>query len=104
MTWHLSTQNKTDIRTYETPTHGGYYGSYNRYSRYNCWSCYPNTRTEVSVREYTEGTFIVDLIDPDIKQSVWRGVIQSKLKGEVVQEQEPYNEAARNMMASFPPN
>ena len=65
VSWHLATQQKTDVRTYETPAYGGYhgYGPYNRYSNYSCWSCMP-TRTEVSVQDYTEGTFIVDMIDP----------------------------------------
>jgi hypothetical protein len=47
LSWHLVTQHKTDVRTYETPTYGasyGRYGRYNRYSMYNCWSCAP-TRT-----------------------------------------------------------
>lgn len=105
LSWHLVTQNKTDVRTYETPAYGygGYYGSrYNRYSAYNCWNCRP-TRTEVSVHNYTQGTFIVDLIDPDMRKSVWRAVTQSKLKGEPSQEQADYNAAATVIFAGFPP-
>ena len=59
LTWHLATQNKTDVRTYQSASvgYGGYgghgrYGGYNRYSAYNCWSCSP-TRTDVSVSNYT---------------------------------------------------
>jgi hypothetical protein len=107
ISWHLSTQNKTDVRTYQSPSYGyggygGGYGGYNRYSGYNCWSCSP-TRTEVSVKEYTEGTFIVDIIDPAARQSVWRGVTQSKLKGDQDEQQEGYNEAATVIFESFPP-
>jgi hypothetical protein len=107
LSWHLVTQNKTDVRTYETPAYGagyGYsrYGYYNRYSAYNCWSCTP-TRTEVSVQNYTQGTFIVDMIDPKMKKSVWRGVTQSKLKGKHSEDQGKYNEAATAIFASFPP-
>ena len=103
--WLLVTQHKTDVRTYETPTYGagyGRYGRYNRYSMYNCWSCAP-TRTEVSVRNYTEGTFIVDMIDPKMNKSVWRGFTQSRLKGNQSEDQGKYNEAATAMFASFPP-
>jgi hypothetical protein len=107
LSWHLATQDKTDVRTYQTPAYGyGYgYGSYNRYARYNCWSCMP-TQTEVSVQEYTEGTFIVDLIDPQLNQSVWRSTIQSKLKGKEKTEgqQERFNAAADAIFATFPPN
>lgn len=107
VSWHLVTQHKTDVRTWETPAYGGYggygrYGRYNRYSAYNCWSCAP-TRTEVSVQNYTQGTFIVDMIDPRMKKSVWRGVTQSRLKGETSQDQGKYNDAATVMLASFPP-
>ena len=103
ISWHLVTQNKTDVRTYQVPDYGygGHYG-YNRYSRYNCWSCTPY-RTEVNVQNYTQGTFIVDMIDPELRQSVWRGVTQSKLKGQGNEEQASYNEAAVVIFESFPP-
>ena len=103
LSWHLATANKTDVRTYPSgPSYGYGYGPYNRYSRYNCWSCGPS-QTEVSVQNYTEGTFIVDMIDPQMQQSVWRGVTQSRLKGKQEQDQSVYNEAATVIFASFPP-
>jgi hypothetical protein len=103
VSWHLATQHKTDVRTYETPAYGAYgYGPYNRYSMYSCWSCMP-TRTEVSVHDYTEGTFIVDMIDPGLRKSVWRSVVQSKLKGKVETDQGKYNAAAERILADFPP-
>ena len=105
VSWHLVTQNKTDVRTYNSPSYGGYYGGYggyNRYSRYNCWNCAP-TRTEVSVKNYTEGAFIVDMIDPALKQSVWRAVTKSKLKGKAEEDQGKYNEAAAAIFVAFPP-
>jgi hypothetical protein len=104
ISWHLVTQHKTDVRTYETPTYGASYGygRYNRYSMYSCWSCAP-TRTEVSVQEYTQGTFIVDMIDPEMRKSVWRGVTQSRLKGKHAEDQGKYNDAATAIFASFPP-
>jgi hypothetical protein len=113
LSWTLDTQNKTDVRSYQTPTmgmgmgmgrgYGGYYGGYNRYSAYNCWSCAP-TRTEVSVQNYTQGTFIVDLIDPALKKSVWRGITQSRLKGQHSEDQGKYNAAATAIFATFPPD
>ena len=102
VSWHLVTQDKTDVRTYETPSMGvgyGRYGGYNRYSMYSCWGC---SQTEVSVKNYTEGTFIVDMIDPKLKKSVWRSVIQSRLKGEPQHDQDKYNAAADRILADFP--
>lgn len=105
LSWHLITQHKTDVRTYQTPSYGmgyGGYRGYNRYSAYNCWNCSP-TRTEVSVQNYTQGTFIVDMIDPGMGKSVWRGVTQSRLKGKHSEDQGKYNEAATVIFATFPP-
>lgn len=106
LSWHLATEEKTDIRTYETPQFSGFYGAgfypYNRYSMYSCWNCM-NTRTEIDVREYTVGTFMVDLIDPELKKSVWRSVTSSRMKGNFKQDQDKYDAAAVRVMAAFPP-
>lgn len=107
LSWHLVTEAKTDVRTYETPVMTGAlyapgFHPYNRYSRYSCWSCMP-TRTEVSVRDYTLGTFIVDLIDPALGKSVWRSVTSSRLKGQFERDQDKYDAAAAHVLAAFPP-
>ena len=104
LSWSLFTQEKTSVQTWNTPnvSYAGYYSRYNRYSGYNCWNCLAN-QTEVTVSNYTEGTFIVDLIDPTLKRSVWRSVIQSRLKGKIGTDQDKYNEAAAAIFASFPP-
>ena len=104
ISWTLILNDKTDVRTYQAPASGmnmGYnrFGGYNRYSMYNCWSC---TQTEVSVKNYTEGTFIVDMISPELKRSVWRSEVQSRLKGEPSHDQDKYNAAAERILASFP--
>ncbi len=101
MSWHLVTQHKTDVQTWNSPSYG-FYGPYNRYSRYNCWSCMP-MQTDVTVRNYTDGTFIVDLIDPEMGKSVWRGTTHSRLKKEPSSNQADYNEAATVIFAAFPP-
>ena len=105
ISWTLILNDKTDVRTYQTPATGmnmdySRFGGYNRYSMYNCWSC---TQTEVSVKNYTEGTFIVDMIDPELRKSVWRGVTQSRLKTDQLVDQTKINDAATAIFASFPP-
>jgi len=105
ISWHLATEEKTDVRTYSTGMSGGYgaygYGGYGRRGGYSCWDC---GGTEVRVKQYTQGTLIIDIIDPELKQSVWRSVVQSKLKGEASQNQQDYNTAALRLMADFPPH
>ena len=92
MIWHLVTQEKTDVR------------SYNSASYYNCWRCGPNV-SDVSVRQYTQGTLIVDMIDPVRNRSVWRAVIESRLKSQPDPEKSAQNrrEAASAIFADFPP-
>lgn len=97
LAWHLVTEEKTDVRTWNTPAYG-----YNRYSAYSCWRCAP-VHTEVTVNQYTQGTFIVDLIDPGMRKSVWRAVIQSRLRKEPSTDQARYNETATAIFATFPP-
>jgi hypothetical protein len=93
LSWHLVTREKTDVR------------SYNSMSYYNCWMCGPSV-SDVSVRQYTEGTFIVDMIDPMRNRSVWRATIQSRLKAQPDPEKAAENRAAaaRAVFAEFPPS
>lgn len=92
VSWHLVTHEKTDIR------------SYNAYSAYNCWRCGPPV-SDVNVRQYTEGTFIVDLIDPLRNQSVWRSTIQSEMRSQPDPERaaDIRAKAAKAVFAAFPP-
>jgi len=91
LVWHLVTQEKTDVR------------SYNSASYYNCWRC--GSSPNISVRQYTEGTFIVDMVDPARNQSVWRSTIQSRLKSkpDIEKAQQRRQEAVRAIFAGFPP-
>lgn len=92
LTWHLVTDERVDVR------------SYNSMSYYNCWMCGPSV-SDVSVKQYTQGTFIADLIDPERNKSVWRSTIESRLKANT----DPganaarREEAARAIFAGFPP-
>ena len=90
--WHLVTQEQTNVR------------AYNSTSYYRCWGCGPSV-SDVSVRQYTQGTLIFDLVDPQMRKSVWRGVMQSKLddKRKAEGQQERFNEIATVMLKNYPP-
>jgi hypothetical protein len=92
LTWHLVTQEKTDVR------------SYNSMSAYNCWRCGPAV-SDISVSQHTEGTLIVDMVDPTRGQSVWRSTVQSRLKSKVDAQdsQALREEAGRALFVEFPP-
>lgn len=93
MTWHLVLQQRTDVRAYNSSAY------------YNCWRCGPSV-SDVTVQEYTEGSFIVDMIDPARNRSVWRSVIQSRLREQPDPSgsAERRTEAARAIFAAFPPS
>ena len=67
---------------------------------YNCYNCM--NQTDVRVSEYTQGTFIIDMIDPDENASVWRSVTQSKPKDATIRDQAALDSAAMRELAGFP--
>ena len=94
LTWHLVTQEVTDIRTYNTMSA--------RYTR--CWQCPPGTSQNVRVRQFTQGTLIVDLIDPERQISVWRSILESRMRDRSAEEAEKARrEAAMAIFDGFPP-
>ena len=102
LSWHLNLMDKTDVKTYNSPSYGATvgYSRYNRYAMYSCYNCM--NQTDVRVSEYTQGTFIIDMIDPDENASIWRSVTQSKLKEETIRDQAALDSAAVRVLAAFP--
>ena len=103
LSWHPNLMEKTDVKTYNNRSYGASvdYSRYNRYAMYNCYSCM--NQTDVRVSEYTQGTFIIDMIDPDENASVWRSVTQSKLKDETIRDQAVLDSAAMRVLAASHP-
>lgn len=91
LTWHLITQERMDVRSYNTSI------------RYNCWNC--SGGTNLRVTQFTQGTFIVDLIDPVRLQSVWRSTFESRLRDQPDPDRAEENRraAAAAIFAEFPP-
>jgi len=95
LTWHLVTQERTNIRTYNSMS--ARYGS--------CWQCAPMSSDSVRVTQYTRGTLIVDLIDPARMQSVWRSILSSRMRdmSNPVEAEEIRRTAVEAIFAEFPP-
>ncbi|RLA56170.1 MAG: DUF4136 domain-containing protein [Gammaproteobacteria bacterium] len=89
LTWHLVTKERTNVNSYDTS------------SRYNCWNC----RAGPADIYVTQGTFIVDMVDPVGLQSVWRSVFESRLSGQPNAAEAEANRrgAASAVFARFPP-
>jgi hypothetical protein len=92
VSWHVVAQEQSNLR------------EYNAQSYYQCWRCGPAIST-TTVESFTEGTFVVDVIDPTLSKSVWRGVMKGRLAGikNVDVQQSRFDTAAREMFARFPP-
>ncbi len=60
---------------------------------------------ESYVREYTQGTLIIDVIDAKTEQLVWRGMAQAEVHeaSSPDQRQKRINEAVKKILANFPP-
>ncbi len=71
LNWHLVTRERTSVRTYSHNTTPPLH--------WHCWYCGPWMSTQVSMDEYTEGTHILDMIDPARKEGVWRAVVSVPL-------------------------
>jgi len=91
LSWLLITENRTDVRAYNSAAY------------YQCWGCGP-AMSDVSVRQYTQGTLIVDLVDPQLNQSIWRSVVQSRLNNRPALEgqQQRFNQVAERLLEGFP--
>jgi hypothetical protein len=73
LNFYVSTQEKLDVRQVPAPGWGGFYGY--RYGLYGVWYGY-----DTEVRQYTEGTLAVDVIDTRKKQLVWEGAVVGRVR------------------------
>ena len=92
VSWHVVVKEQSNLR------------EYNAQSYYQCWRCGPAISSTSTVT-YTEGTFVVDIIDPVLSKSVWRGVMRGRLAelGNAGSQQASFDKAAEEMLARFPP-
>lgn len=88
---HLSLANKVDVQTMQT---------YYPYSWY-----YPYRGFQTRVKEYEEGTLIIDIIDAKTEKLVWRGWATKRLKKNPSNEesQETIKKIVTEILAQFPP-
>jgi len=65
---------------------------------------YPLDR-DISVQQYTQGTLILDFVDPKTKQLIWRGTAQGVVDPGSSPEtkEEKVNEAVSRILEKFPP-
>lgn len=92
--YHLGTKDKVNVRPW------GYgYGSYGRY-----WGGYWGYEG-VSVYQYEEGTLIIDFVESNSKNLLWRGAAKSVVDDAKTPEERDkmINEAVQKILNNFPP-
>jgi hypothetical protein len=101
--YHVSLDRRQSVQTLNSyygygPGWGyGYGSSY----RPGYWAGAP----EAYVYEYEEGTLILDIVDPENKELMWRGSAQDEVhfKSTPGEDRAQLNEAVHKMLEKFPP-
>ena len=70
---------------------------------FNSWGM--GMRTETQVRDYEEGSLLVDFVDPATKELVWRGRSQARIPelSTPAKRTEQINKAVNSILKGFPP-
>ena len=92
----VTTQDRVDVRTTSTGMHSVHRSHWNR----RCCSTWPTYQT--TVRQYTEGTLLIDLIDPAANAMVAEGAAQSRLRSNEITRQQS-DDVVGQIMADMMP-
>jgi hypothetical protein len=86
------------LRVTQTPqSSAGSFGSHRR----GFYSTWPSYRT--NVRQYTQGTLVVDVVDAARMQLVWEGLAEHRITASTAQDAGPLIDTAmREIFAQFP--
>lgn len=100
VSYHVVAEDKLSITSF-----------HDHYGYYPCWrGCYRSGfggfgHSDIDVRQYKQGTFMIDIINPETKELMWRGVAGKRLsKGSPQQRDEYVNEIVTAILLKFPPS
>ncbi|MFQ5824758.1 MAG: DUF4136 domain-containing protein [bacterium] len=83
--YHVGVKQKVDVSTVN----------------YGYWRGWPRGR-RVYAHRYKEGTIIIDIVDPELNQLVWRGWAVGVV-GDPEESEEKINEAVNKILEKYPP-
>jgi len=99
VTYYVSAETKLSISSFHSD-----------FGYYPCWGgCYRygmgyGMNQDVNVRQYKEGTFMLDIVDPASSELMWRGAAGKRLSTGTPEERDTYvNEIVSSILAKFPP-
>ena len=92
--YHAAIEGRVDVRSVDH-----YYGYGRR------WGPYAGMASEAAVRQYEEGTLILDVVDSRAQSLVWRGSAQARVRENVEPRERAHRieEAVERILARFPP-
>ena len=93
--YHLSVQGQMDVTTVNS-----YYGY-----GWGPWYYGPGYSQNTQVRYYDQGTLLIDIVDAQARELVWRGSAEAEVRTDMTQEQrqQRVNEAVSRILQRFPP-
>ena len=92
----VTTEDRIDVRTTSSGMHSVHRSHWSR----GCCSTWP--RYQTTVRQYTEGTLLIDLIDPGKNAMVAEGAAQSRIRSNEVTQQQ-MDDVVGQIMADMMP-
>ena len=100
VTYHVSAEDKISINSFRS-----------NFGYYPCWGCFGRRGghgfgggNDIQVRQYKQGTFMLDVVDPASKQLMWRGVAGKRLTSGSPHQRDDYVQVIVNaILAKFPP-
>lgn len=103
ISYNITTEKKTDIRTYDN--YGGYGPSWGWGFGYGHRGMAVSAHTETRVDEYQKGSLIIDVIDPQNRELIWRGVGSKRLpeSTDAASMDKLVAEVVASILVKFPP-
>ena len=97
VSYFFTTQEKQEIINYNS--FHGFHGFR------HCHHCFGFGVSSARIRNYQEGTLIIDIIDPATKTIKWRGTSSTRLHRKTIEEKDQlFNEIITAILVNFPPN
>ena len=99
VSYHIGIEQKLDVQT----IHRSYGYGYGRSRRYGGVG---GGYSETYVRQYEEGTFVLDMVDPQRMELIWRGSAQSRISEKTSPEEREsrVREVVEKVLAQYPPS
>lgn len=101
LVYYLVLENKVEAVHAAVPAMYPMYGYRYSVGRNVYWTSTPPTE----VRQYTEGSLILDIVDARTKQALWRGTARARLieNAKPAEREQRINDAVKALLKKFPP-